>query len=241
MRQVTFKLALIGRTLMEHGQSVDMHPCYIEVESPLEFSRLVCALEQAPRISFLHEHEGRKVISVQMDIFNERPVVYYSNIEKIGRYLAYGIRSGREESSVVDSITDTAHLYSPIVRVRTLPEKLKPGGSANGKYMGVELEDLDSLAKMSYGVENVIFPLFAFPSGKKWILGIFMNFNDEDNAYFCYVILDEDPKMPFLRHSTQNGTEPSFVSHPSDHGYSYIKIIRLKGEHPLVDHGIIQG
>jgi len=47
--------------------SVDKFPSYIQVRSPLEFTRLVCALERSPRVSFLHEHKGTKVLSVQMD------------------------------------------------------------------------------------------------------------------------------------------------------------------------------
>ena len=40
---------------------MDKFPNYIRVTSPLEFTRLVCALERSPRVSFLHEHEGKKV------------------------------------------------------------------------------------------------------------------------------------------------------------------------------------
>jgi len=57
---------------------VDKLPRYIEVNSSLEFSRLVCALEHAPRVSFLHEHEGKKVLSVQMDLLKEKPIVYFT-------------------------------------------------------------------------------------------------------------------------------------------------------------------
>jgi len=39
---------------------MDKFPSYIQVNSPLEFTRLVCALERAPRVSFLHEHKGKK-------------------------------------------------------------------------------------------------------------------------------------------------------------------------------------
>ena len=42
-------------------------PNYVQLDSPLEFTRLVCALERSPRVSFLHEHNGKKVLSVQMD------------------------------------------------------------------------------------------------------------------------------------------------------------------------------
>jgi len=57
-------------------------PDYIQVESPLEFSRLVCALERVPRVSFLHEHKGSKVLSVQMDLLKEKPIIYFTPTEK---------------------------------------------------------------------------------------------------------------------------------------------------------------
>ena len=216
---------------------MDKNPRYIELESAMDFSRLVCALEPLPKASFLHEYDGRKVISIQMDILKERPIIYYTPMDGAGRYLAYGIRNGREEMGVADSTSDRSRLYSPIIRIKGVPESLKPGGADDGGCPCMELEDLDSLAKLSEGLEDESFPLFAFPSCGKWLLGVFMNFSDDGEAYFCHVVLDDDPKMPFLRYSPSNGVEPSFVDCPSDHGYSYIKIIRLKAAHPLIENG----
>ena len=68
---------------------MDKLPNYVQVESPLEFTRLVCALERMPRVSFLHEHNGKKVLAVQMDLLKEKPVIYYTPVEKIGHYLCY--------------------------------------------------------------------------------------------------------------------------------------------------------
>ncbi len=65
-------------------------PNYVQLDSPLEFTRLVCALERSPRVSFLHEHNGKKVLSVQMDLLKEKPVIYFTPIENIGHYLCYG-------------------------------------------------------------------------------------------------------------------------------------------------------
>ncbi len=93
---------------------VDKLPRYIQVESTLEFSRLVCALERAPRVSFLHEYDGKKVLSVQMDLLKEKPVIYYTPLVSNGHYLCYGIKGGKEESLVVDSTSDNSCLYSPI-------------------------------------------------------------------------------------------------------------------------------
>jgi len=74
----------------------------------------------------------------------------------------------------------------------------------------------------------------------KWLIGVFMNFSEEGTSYFCHVVLDSDPQMPFMKFSSTNGSEPIFVENPSEHGYSYIKIIKLKDTHPLVDYGHLQ-
>jgi len=219
---------------------VDKLPTYIQVASPLEFSRLVCALERVPRVSFLHEHEGKVVLSVQMDLLKEKPIIYYTPITDKDHYLCYEFKSGKEISSVVSSTSDAARLYSPIVKIKSLPDNLKGGNGSEEKYHPIELEDLASLAKLSYGFEDAPFPLFTFPRNGKWLMGVFMNFNEEGASYFCHVVLDSNPEKPFLKYSTNNGTEPSFVENPKEHGYSYIKIIKLKDTHPLVNYGTIQ-
>ncbi len=219
---------------------MDRLPRYIQVASTLEFSRLVCALERAPRVSFLHEHEGQKVLSVQMDILKEKPIIYYTPLHSAGHYLCYGFKSGQEESDIVDSTTDTSRLYSPIVKIRSLPKTLRPGNGTDDKYHPLVLEDLSSLAKLSYGFEEVPIPLFSFPHGDKWLLGVFMTFNEEGSSYFCHVILDEEPEKPFLKFTTSNGAAPSFVDGPNEHGYSYIKLVKLSNAHPLVDYDQLQ-
>ena len=219
---------------------MDKLPRYIQVYSSLEFSRLVCALERAPRVSFLHEHDGKKVLSVQMDILKEKPIVYYTPLEHNGHYICYGLKGGKEESGTADTTSDSSKLYSPIVRIKSLPETLKPGNGTLDRYQPIELEDMASLAKLSWGFEEIPFPLFLFPRNEKWLIGVFMNFNEEGTSYFCHVVLDKDPQKPFLKFSTNNGLDPTFVDNPSEHGYSYIKIIKLKDTHPLVDYGHLQ-
>ena len=90
---------------------MDNLPRYVEVESTLEFSRLVCALERIPRVSFLHDHYGRKVLSVQMDVLKEKPIVYYTPLDNPGHYITYSIKGGKEEAEIVDSTSDAAKLH----------------------------------------------------------------------------------------------------------------------------------
>jgi len=220
---------------------VDKFPSYIQVRSPLEFTRLVCALERAPRVSFLHEHQGKKVLSVQMDLLKESPVIYYTPVENFSHYLCYGFRSGKEESVMVESTLDASRMYSPIVKIKSLPRSLQPSPENNtAKYQPIELDDLGSIAKLSYGFEEAPFPLFAFPFKEKWFLGVFLNFNEDGDSFFCYVVLNEEPVKPFLKHTTTNGSEPILVDNTSEHGYSYIKIVKLRETHPLVNYDQIQ-
>ena len=218
----------------------DKLPRYVQVNSTLEFSRLVCALERAPRVSFLHDYHGLQILSVQMDILKEKPIVYYTPLENHGHYLCYGLKGGKEESEIVDTTSDASKLYSPIIRIKSLPKTLKPGNGTLDRYQPIELEDVSSLAKLTWGFDEVPFPLFLFPHNDKWLLGVFMNFNDEGTSYYCHVVLNNDPDKPFLKFSSTNATEPTFVENPSEHGFSYIKIIKLRDTHPLVDYGHLQ-
>lgn len=212
-------------------------PFYIEVTDLTEFSRMVCALERVPRTSFSFELDGKNIISVQMDLLKERSVNYYVTTEKKGHYLSYGFKSGKEDYDVVNTISNPMYLYSPIVGVKSLPETLKSETATIPEvvYEPIELEDLTSLMKLSYGFEESPFPLFTFSNGTNWLMGVFMNFNESDEtSYFCHVKLDYEPTKPFLKYSSKDGIEPSFVNSVVDHGYSYLKVIKLKGRHPLV-------
>ncbi|MCH8085081.1 MAG: hypothetical protein IIC15_01455 [Thaumarchaeota archaeon] len=220
--------------------SDDKLPRYIQVNSTLEFSRLVCALERTPRVSFLHDYDGQKILSVQMDILKEKPIIYYTPLKNIGHYLCYELKGGKEKSEIVDSTSDASKLYSPIVKIKSLPKTLRPGNGTLDRYQPIELEDMSSLAKLTWGFEEIPFPLFLFPYSDKWLIGVFMNFNEEGTSYFCHVVLDSDPQKPFIKFSSTNGSEPIFVENPSEHGFSYVKIIKLKDTHPLVDYGHLQ-
>ena len=135
---------------------VDRLPRYIQVSSTLEFSRLVCALERSPRISFLHEHEGRKILSVQMDVLKEKPIVYYTPLNNNGHFLCYALQGEKELSEIVNTTKDASKLYSPIVKIKSLPDTLRPGNGTPDRYQPIELEDISSLAKLTYGFSSLI-------------------------------------------------------------------------------------
>lgn len=231
----------------EYHQNI--RPYYIQLESQLDFSRLVCALENVPLACMSHKHDGMDVLCAQMDMLHGRPIMYYvpfddgssnsSSGPAAGRHLYYGLRHGREEHGTSSAMSDSSMAYSPIIRIRSRPEVLLPDNDAADRYYPIILEDLSSLASMMWGRGDSPFPLLLFRRGRKWLLGATLEQGygvAEAPAFFAHVELDSDPAKPFLMFSTQSDAGPTFVDAPTEHGYSYMKIIRLKGSHPLIDY-----
>ena len=62
-----------------------------------------------------------------------------------------------------------------------------------------------------------------------------MSLSESDTiSYFYYILLDEEPKDPFLRFSSQKVEQPSFSNRIDEHGHIYLKLIKLANNHPLV-------
>jgi hypothetical protein len=113
----------------------------------------------------------------------------------------------------------------------------KTKASKNSSYISIKLKDLASLAKVScYKMiyEEAPLPLFLFKNGD-WVLGTFMGTNDSnDAAFFYYINMDSTPVKPFLKYSAQKVEKPAFTNNIDEHGYVYMKVIKLKKDHPLV-------
>ena len=69
----------------------------------------------------------------------------------------------------------------------------------------------------------------------KCIIGAPMSVSESDTiSYFYYVVVDESPTASFLRYSSQKSEATSFYNRIDEHGYIYLKLIRLAKPHPLV-------
>jgi hypothetical protein len=217
-------------------------PCYIALADMKNFGRLVCALERTPLPAFSLQFEKRDVLAAQTDIINGRPVIYYAGSDsKDGQYLAYRVSNGVEEVVLAGSVDNPTFVYSPILKVEKFPRALARSakvGKASG-YTVIKLRDLASLAKVAaYKTiyDEPPLPLFLFKErGGRVILGATMSATDNETvSYFYYVTLDEEPKEPFLRYSSQRIEQPAFSARLDEHGYVYLKVIRLAFDHPLV-------
>ena len=206
------------------------------------FGRLVCALERTPVPAFSLVLNQQFVFAVQTDIIDGRPVIYFVKSEemKYGQYIAYRITGVTEEVSVVDSVVNPSFIYTPIINVDKFPTMLtrKARVNKNSGYISIRLRDLSSLAKVAaYKTiyDEPPLPLLIFKEKGNFVVGSAISLIESDTiSYFYYIILDEEPTNSFLRYSSQKVEQPSFSNRIDEHGYIYLKLIRLASGHPLV-------
>ncbi len=184
----------------------------------------------------------QEVLAVQTDIINGRPVIYYAQEPaKDGQYLAYRVSNGIEEVLLAGSVANPTYVYSPILKVEKFPRSLTKSARIDkgSGYTVIKLKDLSSLAKVAaYKTiyDEPPLPLFLFKEpGGKIVLGTTMSANDNETiSYFYYLTLAEEPKEPFLRYSSQRIDQPMFSTRLDEHGFVYLKVIKLAADHPLV-------
>jgi hypothetical protein len=221
-------------------------PHYIEVSGMKDFGRLVCALERAPLPIFSLTLNKEHIFAVQTDFIDGRPIIYFvkSLCHTDGQYLAYRITGGIEEVVVVDSVANPTFVYSPIIKVNKFPPYFTKTARVDKKsgFIIVELKDLSSLAKVAaYKTiyDEPPLPLFLFKANinnsAKFVMGAAMYIGESETlSYFYYTVLENEPKDPFLKFSSQRIDQPSFSNRIDEHGHIYLKLIKLFNNHPLI-------
>jgi hypothetical protein len=217
-------------------------PCFVELAGIKDLARLACAIERAPLPVFAIESEKEIILSVQFDLFMGRPIFYYTKNKERKAHLGYRNLSGIEEALLTDSANNPTFIYAPVIAIKKLPamfeKALNSPQEVKDKFLTMEVSDLPSLAKISsYKMifEEPPIPLYAFETNKKWIAGAFARIDDDEEAsLFFFVRLDAPPES-FLKYSMQKTDGTSFTSKIEEHGYAFIKVIKLASKHPLVD------
>jgi hypothetical protein len=208
---------------------------FVETADFGSFARYVCALKENPLRVYSHDLNKKRVLSSRK-VLSKSLFSIYTNAPKSGRYISYNVKGGKEEASVVSSTKSFAQ-YSPIVHLSSLPSTfvINPK-KINEKFISVHVEDLGSLARLTYDPESpdeLDLTLFMFPQKTKWIIGYITSLDLEDILYFFnYVILDKEPSKPFLQYSTNDDKTPVFTD-KFQHGLSYLPVVKLKDAHPI--------
>jgi hypothetical protein len=212
--------------------------CFVELESLAELGRLSCALERAPFPLFAFKHGSSTRIAAQADLFMGTPIFYFFDSDKTGEFLAYRNSGDGEDVQLVSTANNASYLYAPVIRINKMPSPLTPKKDFEDKFMSVEVQDLPSLVKV--GTYKMLFeepplPLFAFRNGEGWIIGTFARIDDyEEASIFFYARTREEPRSGFVRYAPDKLGETSFVKKTDEHGFYYIKVVRLSQQHPLV-------
>jgi hypothetical protein len=217
-------------------------PFFIEVSTIQDFGRLVCAFERTPLLTFSFKSGKDDLLATQIDFLNNIPVIYFVKHSCGGQYLAYRNNGGVEDVSIVESIQNPSLVYSPIISVEKFPTVFwkRPKVAKNMNYAPIKLGNFQSLVKIaSYKMvyEESPLPLFVFNSTKKsnYVIGTALNMAESDGvSYFYYATIPESPKDSFIKYSSLKSEDPAFTNNIEEHGYIYIKLIKLLGSHPLV-------
>ena len=208
---------------------------FVETADFESFARYVCARRENPLRVYSHNLNQKKVFSSRRVLANSLFSIYTVS-SKTGRYISYNAKSGKEECKVVSS-TKSFSQYAPIINLHSLPKTFVVNPKKlEDKFTPIQVEDLDSLARLTYDPElpdESDLTLFIFPKKNKWIIGYVTSLDLEDALYFFnYVTLDSKPAKPFLQYST-NDNKPSVFTDKFQHGLTYLPIVKLKDCHSI--------
>jgi len=213
--------------------------CFVKLGGLMELGRLACALERAQLPIFMSKVGQKTRLSVQNDLFMGVPIFYYAEVDKGGEFLAYRNAGEIEEVQLVESASTPSYIYSPIIHVLKMPSILEHKREFHQKFLAAEVADLASLVKLAtYKMlyEEPPLPLYSFKNGTSWIVGSFARLDDfEEASLFFYTRMKEEPSMGFVKYSPANIAETSFSKRTDEHGFYYVKVIKLAEKHPLVE------
>ena len=206
----------------------------IELASFNDLARFVCAAREYPRRVYSHLVDGTRVLS-STQTFSNTLLVLYCELPKYGKYISYQARGGAEICSVVESTKDISH-YAPIIHAASSISSLPVVAESTDQFHPIELQDLGSLARLTYDPELPEEPdltLYAIPYKESWVMGYITSLDLNELIYhFNYVRLETEPTKPFLKYRGNYGQDPEFDD-SFDHGYTYLPIIKIKQSHQI--------
>lgn len=193
-------------------------------------------------------YNKNRILAVQTDFVNGVPIIYYTkqNIDSNNKnqYLAYRCNGASEDVHIDENASNPLYSYSPIINIEKLPLVLSKSSRKNKRfnYIKIKVSDLSSLAKVAaYKTiyDEPPLPLLIFKQGKsdKYIIGTALNLMESDlSNYFYYTEIENTNILNFLRYSSQKNETPVFTNNVENHGYIYLKAIKLLKDHPLISN-----
>ena len=213
--------------------------CFVELQSLTDLARLSCAFERAPFPIFMSKEGSGYRLAVQTDLFMGIPIFYCVEVPKGGEFIAYKSSGELEDAQLVEAALNPSYMYAPIVHILKLPRVLEKTQGFKSRFLAAEVSDLGNLMKIaSYKMlyEEPPLPLYTFKNGTGWITGCFARLDDfEEASLFFYCRLQKEPIAGFVRYSASKLSDTDFSRRIDEHGSIYVKVIKLKEKHPLVE------
>lgn len=206
----------------------------VELQSIDDVARLACALEKTPKpILAVRDGDEYMVGVIGEDLPGGFLVFFYHRETRVGDYLCYRFDSGREAVRYSQIAESLPTVCSPIVRFRSFPvsEYQERGGEGGPSILPVETEDVQSVAKMGLyrmALDESPGAIFFIPCGEG-ILGSFIRASEDEGPVLFMHHESPEPPAGFLKINPSRMDRVEFAAGPSEPGFFYLKIAKLKG------------
>ncbi|PMP95402.1 MAG: hypothetical protein C0167_03110 [Nitrososphaera sp.] len=206
----------------------------VELHSKEDVARLACALEKIPKpVLALRKDDGYMVGSIGEELQDGSVLFFYHEESTVGDYLCYRIDGGRETAYYSQDAPPLPTICSPVIKFKSFPIRSPSrhgDGRGKSQLLPVEAEDLQSVAKMGLYRAALDEPpgvLYYIPCGSG-IFGSFVRASEDNGPVLFIYNAHPEPSSGFLKTNPSRMGRVEFASSPSEPGYVYLKIVRLK-------------
>lgn len=202
----------------------------VELQSKEEVARLACALEKIPKpVIALRGDDGYMVGIVGEELQGGALLFFYHREGQVGDYLCYRVDNGKEVAYYSQEAAPLPTICSPVIRFRSFPTS-RPSAKRNFQLLPVEAEDLQSVAKMGLyraALDEMPGVLYYVPCGGG-VLGSFMRAAEDEGPTLFVYSAHSEPSLGFLKVNPSRAGRAEFAAGPSEPGYVYLKVVKLK-------------
>ncbi|MGC8555607.1 MAG: hypothetical protein ACP5NG_01125 [Conexivisphaera sp.] len=207
-----------------------------ELRSLEDLARLACALEKVPKPVLAVRHgDGYMVGVIGEDLGDGSLLFLYHEEPRVDDYLCYRFDSGRELAYYSQEAAALPTLCAPVVKFRSLPirqsdKRGRKGSPAGDQLLPVEVEDDQSVVKMGLyrlALEESPGAIYYMPCAGG-ILASFIRASEDNGPILFLHHRHQEPEAGFIKVNLSRMGRLEFAASPSEPGYVYVKLARLK-------------
>lgn len=209
----------------------------VEVEDLLELARFAAALERLPRTILSFREEGGYLMAVLMEELEEAWAFLITRSERTGQFIMYEAGASGEIVEFVDKVRDYSASYIPVIGLAERPEFLKCKKGLIPPLKPVKVDGFTSLIKLAiYKLHYDEFPVSLYLSKEEdgLHLGAMVKITEGNGDTYYFHTKVEEAEGGFLKINRTDIRDVRFSKGIGEHGFLYIKVIKLKDKLGLV-------